>query len=631
MCGIAAVLGSELAVVRTAVERVTAAQAHRGPDDAGVEVLPFGDCFIGLGHRRLSILDLSAAGRQPMTHPRSGACLIFNGEIYNFAILRQELVALGATFRGHSDTEVLLNALERWGRDCLKRLEGMFAFAIVTGNRLLVARDPAGIKPLYIAEIGPTLLIASEVQALLASGLVPAKLDRRGLAGMLAYGAVQQPCTLLRDVRSLPPGCWQEFTARAGGGWTTACPQPYWSFPACRHDLIGEAAVTAVSSTLDAAVRDHLVSDVPVGIFLSSGLDSTLIAGLAARHHPGIRSFTVAFADQPELSEGSLASATALRLGLDHMEISLPAEDVEASVRDWLGALDQPSMDGLNMYVIARAVRQQGIKVALSGLGGDELFGGYPSFHDVPRLQRLLGRLAWMPQFSRQLLAWMGSVGKPAAYAAKLADMFGSNGSLLSLFLHRRRMLSDGQMASLGLDAAELGLTADFQPPETLDDWLLDDTDSIRAISQLESRFYQGNMLLRDADANSMAHGLEVRVPMLDRRLLDLVHSLPGSVRSPPGSPAKHLLRQAGAALLTPEVLGQAKRGFVLPIQRWLLGCLRPVCEQGLTVLKDLGFLRPAGIDALWRGFLAEPDSALWTRAFTLGVLGDYIRRMRGV
>lgn len=631
MCGIAGLIHPNPDVARTALAAMTAAQAHRGPDDEGTAVLPFGTGWLGLGHRRLSILDLSPLGHQPMSDPASGSSVVFNGEIYNFATLRAELEGEGVWFRGRSDTEVLLHALVRWGAAVLPRLEGMYAFAFHDrpGGRLLLARDPAGIKPVYMARVGPALLFASEVRAIRATGLVPDEVDRRGLAGLLAYGAVQHPFTLIRGVTSLPPGSCQEVTVRPDGGWVAAEPEVFWKFPPARADVDGPGAVTLVRETLDAAVRDHLVADVPVGVFLSAGLDSTVVAGLAARHSPRIQGFTVGFSDQPAFSETAAAAETAGRFGMRHVPIDLPASVAEAAAAEWLDRLDQPSVDGLNTYVISQAVRREGIKVALSGLGADELFGGYPSFRDVPRLARLRRRLGWLPAGARRGLAGALAVRRPRAARRKLAEMLTGRPALSALYFRRRRVLSDRELAALGVTPEPLGLTADFQAPGALDG-LPDPADPVRAVSALEARFYQGNMLLRDTDANGMAHGLEIRVPFLDQRLLDRGHALAGPVRLPPGAPGKHLLRQAFPDLLRPELLARPKTGFTLPLRRWMAGPLRGLCEQGLRACADAAGLDPAGVRGVWEEFLAEPDGPQWTRALALVAAGRYLTTPRG-
>jgi asparagine synthase (glutamine-hydrolysing) len=627
MCGIAGLLSPDVEATRSALRPLTLAQAHRGPDDSGETLLPFGRLCLGLGHRRLSILDLSSAGHQPMVHPHTGDVLVYNGEIYNFRALRRDLEALGETFTGHGDTEVLLHALSRWYTDALPRLRGMYALAFyrAAGPSLLLARDPTGIKPLYLSRPDGGLLFASEVRALLASGRLPRTVDPRGVATFLAYGAVQHPLTLVRGVHSLPPGAWQEFTP-ADSTVRASAVHSFWTYPPADPAPAQNEAVSAVRTAVEDAVRDHLVSDVPVSVFLSSGLDSTVVAGVAARHAADLHSFTVSSEVAGNAGEAALAAETARRFGLRHRTIPLPPQEMERAALAWLEGLDQPSIDGLNVYLISRAVRAEGIKVALSGLGGDELFGGYPSFRDVPRLCKLVRALRWLPAAARRSLAGVATIGRSGSFRDKFTDMLSGDASFLSLYLQRRRAMSDDQLASLGADPAALDLTPDFMPAEALTDLPLDEADPVHAVSRLESQFYQGNMLLRDADANSMAHGLEVRVPLLDQGLLEVAHRLPGPTRLPPGAPSKFLLRRAFADLLRPELLGQPKHGFVLPISHWMQGPLREVCEAALASLRDSGVLRPAGITQVWRSFLAEPRSPIWTRALSLCVLGAFLR-----
>jgi asparagine synthase (glutamine-hydrolysing) len=628
VCGIFGVIGPDPELVRTAVRAGTDAMAHRGPDDAGVDAVPFGRGWLGLGHRRLSILDLSAAGRQPMLQATSGCRVVFNGEIYNFRRLRTELERDGDEFQGGSDTEVLLAGLSRYGEAFLDRLEGMYAFAFYDPRAmtLLLARDPAGIKPLYIAETPQGLVFASEVKAILATELIARTLDRRGVAGYLAYGAVQHPLTLFEGVKSIPPGgsiCCRPHET----GKPQQAGRQFWRFPAVDEGGTFESAVDRVHDVVSDAVRDHLVADVPVGVFLSSGIDSTILAGLAAKHSRSIRSFTVVFDDQPDFSEQSLAAESARRFGLDHTEISMPSSAAEAAIGDWFAALDEPSIDGLNVFVISRVVREQGVKVALSGLGSDEQFGGYPSFRDSPRLWRTARWTRPLPSSVRRRLANVATIGRSRAVRLKLHDLLESTGTLRSACLRRRRVLSDLQLIRLGLPAEELGLDRDYLDADALPDVDCDETDAVRVVSHVECRSYQGNTLLRDADANGMAFGLEIRVPFLDRRLMDLVHSLPGPVRFPKGRPGKFLLRQAFGEFLRPEILNQPKKGFTLPIRRWMATSLKPTCERSLETLSDSGVVDPDGITAVWNAFLREPESPMWSRAFALVVLGEFCRR----
>lgn len=640
MCGIAGLIYSDPNAVRAAAARMGAAMRHRGPDDEGFALCPFGSALVGLAHRRLSILDLSPAGRQPMVHEPTGCQIVFNGEIYNYRALRCRLEREGEVFRSGADTEILLAGLARHGTAFLERLDGMFAFCFLDPRTpsLLLARDPLGIKPLYLATFDEVpangasakgalakggFAFASEVRTLLASGLVPKSIDRRGLAGFLAYGAVQHPFTLFEGIRSLPPGTFLEVTATAGG-WSASEPQPFWRYPAVKLGATEHDAVEAVRAILDAAVGDHLMADVPVGVFLSAGIDSTILAGLAARHSPQIRAFTVGFSDNSNLSEMNLAADTAARFGLRHVPIDLTAGEAEAAVAAWLAAADQPSIDGLNTFVISQAVRKHGIKVALSGLGADELFGGYPSFRDVPRLARIARRMAWLPSQVRRGAAVVATAGKPRAVGRKLSDMIDGGGRLAEIYFHRRRLLSDREMENLGMAPWSLGLSADYQQTDVAA--RLDESDAVRAISQLESKFYQGNMLLRDSDVMGMAHGLEIRVPFLDRRLLDTVHSLAGAVRLPRRAPGKHLLRSAFADILRPELTNRPKTGFTLPLAQWMLGPLRGLCEFSLRTCTERAGLSAEAVRRVWDEFVTEPAGPQWTRALALVALGDYLR-----
>jgi len=287
MCGLFGLIHHDGEAVRRALSIGTAALAHRGPDDCGEEIIPFGRGFVGLGHRRLSIVDLSPLGHQPMVHQASGCRIIFNGEIYNFRRLRDELRGDGEVFKGTSDTEVLLAGLTRYGANFLERLEGMYAFAFIDPRSasLMLARDPAGIKPLYVAQTSGTLLFSSETRSILATGLIKPKVDPRGLAGYLAYGAVQHPTTIFQGILSLPPGSCLTIGVRPDGRWGESGDlKTTWCLPPTRTEISEKEALHGIRVTLDMAVKNHLLADVPVSLFLSSGLDSTVLGALAARH-----------------------------------------------------------------------------------------------------------------------------------------------------------------------------------------------------------------------------------------------------------------------------------------------------------------------------------------------------------
>lgn len=633
MCGIAGIVGAPTDHSVRSLQAMVAAQTHRGPDDSGTQIIDLGARRLILGQRRLSILDLSPLGHQPMEHPGSGDVLVYNGELYNYKVLRKRLEAQGVQFRGHSDTEVMLHALVHWGPEVIAEFCGMFALAWFRKSRrsLVLARDPVGIKPLYIARTGEAFLFASEVRAILASGLAPPRINRRGLAGMLAYGAVQDPETIFEGIRSFPAGAFQEIDLASALERDPPPPVRFWKPPAADPSITAQEAAEAVRPLLDSAVREHLVSDVPIGVFLSSGIDSTIIAALAARHAPNLMTYTVGFADNPDLSETAIAARTAARFGLPHTDVQITARDAITSARLWLDALDQPSVDGLNTFIVSAAVKQAGATVALSGLGGDEIFCGYGTFESVPKAFRAMKYLRLFPALPRTLMARLLSRGKNQAIRAKMIDMFQSSGELLDLYFLRRRTLSTPQLQQLGFESGELGLDQHFLPPQALDGLEYSEQFPYAAVSILETRYCAGNMLLRDSDTNGMAHSLEIRVPMFDLRILNYAMSLTVNARMPRRRADKHILRTAFADLLSPEILSQEKRGFGLPIKRWMMTSLRSDCENALETLKSMNVVRRDGIDAVWQSFLQEPESPAWSRAFTLFVLGHYFSRLNTV
>lgn len=544
------------------IARTSRALARRGPDGVGGWISP--DGRVALGHRRLAILDLSAAGAQPMASVDGSCQLILNGEIYNFRQLRAELERDGHTFRSESDTEVIL-ALWRQDRErMLPRLRGMFALALWDGTtgELLLARDPFGIKPLYLSAERGTLRFASQVKALEAGGGISTAIEPAAVAGFLLWGSVPEPWTIRRGVKALPAGSYQ--IARQGDPGT---PVPFAA--AGGETEAGPAAEPGI--LLADSVRAHLVSDVPVAVFLSAGLDSGLLAALAAREArasgaPPPQAFTLSF-DRLEgtpLDEAPLAAEVARTLRLPHTIARVGRGDFLDLWDSALAAMDQPSIDGFNTFVVARAAREAGIKVALSGLGGDELFGSYPSFREVPRLALAapFARLA-----PRELLAaFARRRGQP-----KLAAL-GRTGSGLggAYALRRGLFLAEELPEILGASAAAEALAAYDQAAETakaLADWNPARSSSWSAVHRLETRLYMKNQLLRDSDWASMAHSLELRVPLVDPRL-EAEFAARGF--EPAKSQGKAALVRGVAPELPAALFDRPKSGFYIPVMEWL-------------------------------------------------------------
>jgi asparagine synthase (glutamine-hydrolysing) len=612
MCGIAGVVGYR-ADGRTDEAELLAlrdAQTHRGPDDAGLWLSE--DGRVGLGHRRLSIIDLSPAGHQPMASADGRLRIVFNGEIYNFRELRRELEARGQRFRSSSDTEVVLLGYREWGLGVLERLRGMFAFALwdAAERALLLARDPLGIKPLYYADEGARLLFASEVQALRAA-LRGAELDAEGLARYLLWGSIPAPRTLYAGIRALPPGCF----ARVREGRSEA-PLAYWRL----EDAFGRAqamspaeAAEQLRGALADSARAHLVADVPVGAFLSGGVDSSALVGLLSAHAAALRTVTLSF-DVAELDEGAFAREAARLYATDHREIPLRIEEIRDRLPAAIRALDQPSVDGINTYFVAEAAVRAGLKVAVSGVGGDELFGGYASFARVPRLRRLRGALAAPPL--RPL------VGPAAALAdalprfrlrARLSNALRFASDDAGAYFAERALMTPAEVRALlapelsdalGDPVADLRRRVDVSklPPE-------------ERVSALELSQYLGTQLLRDTDAVSMRHSLEVRTPLVDRELLLAACRVPAALRR--AGPAKRNLREAPSPPLPEALWKRPKQGFTLPFERWL----RTAAIQ--PRLPEHPWLRPAALREVLEAF--RRGRLHFSRVWALHVLSEFI------
>ena len=608
---------------------------HRGPDDEGYEERPLGRhddkrSTLGLGFRRLSILDLSPAGHQPMVNPATGDCLIFNGEIYNFVELRSRLRAEGVEVNSSGDTEVLLKALSQWGERALEELDGMFAIAFydARNGRVLLARDHLGIKPLYIAQSRGAVVFASEIRAVLASGLVSNELDPAGIATMLAYGSPQDPLTVLKDVRSFPPGscCW--FTADAAMTLEPPTPKRYWNFPPVSAPVSERDALEKISSLLDSAVRDQMLSDVPLGVFLSAGIDSGALATLAHRLSPLLRTHCVGFMSGAEVDERQAAAATAAAIGSQHSQTVLTDAQIRMFWHQWLDAADRPGVDGLNTYIVCAAIKQAGMTVALSGCGADEIFGGYAYFQQLPALYQRLRYFAALPSALRRSLAYAVGGLASSNRRERAVDLVSQLDSPLDVLLWRRRIFSTSQLADLCGRPGELGLSPHYLPlaeQQRLDAEARIDT--FQSLSRAECRLYLSNTVLRDVDVNSMAHSLEVRVPYLSRQLVDYTASLPGSMHQPAGGSPKHLLRQIGRDLLPPTVFTRPKTGFCLPIAEWMLGPNRDSCAAAVDAVATCPMFNAGAVRSLWNDFVAHPTRCYWNRPLALVTLGNHLMR----
>ena len=560
MCGIAGYLDQHSSVNDRArrLEALQHALLHRGPDDQGLWSSASG--IANFVHTRLSILDLSAAGHQPMSLPDGRLTITFNGEIYNFRELRSDLEGDGVSFRTATDTEVILRLYEKHGAAVVGKLRGMFAFAIwdERDQTCFLARDPLGIKPLYYSRAGGVFAFASELRALQQAGFAGTDVHAGALASYFETGSVAEPLTLMRDVRCLEAGhslLWKKGIVEKRCDWQIRfCPKP-----------VGKReAVARLREALVDTVRRHFVSDVPVGIFLSGGVDSTGLVALA--RHVGIRdisTFSIGV-DDPALDESKLAHRSARHFGTDHHEHRLGGEEGKVRFEKFVRHIDQPSIDGFNTYVVSSFAREHGLKVVLSGLGSDELFGGYPSFTQVPRLVLAARMLDLMPGLRHHVGLRMESGSHSHRMRRMGAFLQGENcvpnayAAFRGIFSRRAARILAARYAGVPLaeflNASQTETPPPGHAPTTLDE-----------VSVCELSRYMRNQLLKDSDVMSMTHGLELRVPFVDRAFFDSVSDIPASIRLQRGK--KFLL--AAVPEIPDWISNQPKRGFLFPYQAW--------------------------------------------------------------
>jgi asparagine synthase (glutamine-hydrolysing) len=619
------------------------ALSHRGPDGEGFWEASSKDDGWGvmLAHRRLSILDLSNAASQPMVDPSTGDVIVLNGEIYNYVELRNRLISAGHNFQSTGDTAVMLRALSLDGQRAIKTLRGMFAFAFwnVNDRSLVIARDPLGIKPLYIARNRDSngrwsLAFASEVRAILASGLLGTpKLNPLAAASVVWNGFMVAPQTAVQQIESLMPGEFRVYDSRGN----ERDRQAYW-VPAQRGQT-APIEEEELAQVLQESVRLHLASDVPLGVFLSGGVDSSAVANLAQKTAGNrISTFTLNF-DEAEFSEGQIARRVAAAIGTQHQELVLTEAQFIAQLDSALDSLDQPTFDALNSYYMSHAVRQAGFKVALVGSGGDELFGGYASFRDLPKLMRWSRFARWIPTGLRVAMGQaVASAMQPSRAAfppqtrwAKLPDMVACSDDPLALYQlayalfvpSSQRQLLGGRLDSALMDGLPAAMRTRLRSK-------IDANEILPAIGLLERTLFLGERLLRDTDAASMSASIEIRLPLVDQVLVENVERLPSGNRFEPVG-RKSALRRIGLRGLDSALFERPKAGFVLPYDRWLRSGLGKMIDG---TLRDPAAIKPTGLEPqvvarLWQAFLDGAPGLYWSRIWAIYVFIRWCHRHR--
>ncbi len=621
MCGITGIVGHHInnPTYHSAIKKMNEAIAHRGPNSEGL----WNDEHCFLGHRRLSIIDLSEAGNQPFISQDGRYILVYNGELYNYMDIKHELQRaehgtkhLPYIFKTDTDTEVLLAAYIRWGIDCVNRFNGMFAFSIwdTVEQKLVIARDRMGIKPLYYHFKDNVLSFASEIRAIIHSGLIDKKINLKSVAEYLQYATVHAPNTILQDVFMLMPGHALELK----DGELKI--HQYWNindFTKSKEELSYKETCKKVNELLTASVERRLVADVPFGAFLSGGIDSSAIVGLMSKvSSEKVQTFNVSF-DESEFSEAKYAKQIAEKFNTEHHEIKLTPNDFLKQLPEALNAIDHPSGDGPNSYIVSKATKQAGITMALSGLGGDELFAGYDVFKRYYELEKK-GWLNIVP--GKGIAGKLLAAKKKSVQGDKMAEILNLdtiNG--FNAYPINRKLFNQNDYKALLRDHynADNFIKNVIKKSET------DKTHILSRVSLFEIQTYMQNVLLRDADQMSMAVALEVRVPFLDYKLVEFVLCVNDNDKYP--HTPKKLLTDSLGDLLPDNIVNRPKMGFTLPWKEWLKGELKDFCEKNIVQFSKRSFVNKDAVLSTWNRFLNNDPKITWSRVWHIVILNNWI------
>ncbi|MEO8583055.1 MAG: asparagine synthase (glutamine-hydrolyzing) [Flavitalea sp.] len=616
MCGIAGIVSFELKLEKKGlIEKMTSCLDHRGPDATGF----FEDRIVALGHKRLSIIDLSLGANQPMDDVTSRYKIIFNGEIYNFREIRKLLPDY--PFKTNSDTEVILAAFIKWGSACLQRLVGMYAFAIwdTELSQLFIARDRFGVKPLYYFKSEKIFLFSSEIRSLLSSGVVPRKLNSIAVSEFLQFGSVGDTNTIIENICSLEAGMY--MTVDKSGVqkkryWTLAQKNPGIDFKNYVE------VKSRVRELLDKSVARRMISDVPIGAFLSGGIDSSAIVGLMAKHsNEKINTFTVAFKER-EFDESKYAEQVSKKFNTQHNNLLIEAKTFLNELLPALDAMDSPTGDGVNSYVVAKAIRNTGITVALSGVGGDELFAGYPLFFHYLKIMK--AKPLWKKTKVFRNLAVVALKNSASSKRNRVSQFLQSKEADIHHFYPAFRQIISQQMLSRFTNLPVNGisfLSKDFSDRSEI-------IDALPLLSQISVAEYSGytrNTLLKDMDQMSMAVSLEIREPFFDHELVEFVLQVPDAQKFP--SYPKKLLVDSLEGLIPEEIIHRKKQGFLFPWNKWMKEDLVGFCDKYIRDISKREFINEKALLSYWGKFLKSDPSVRWMEIWLFIVLEYWLQK----
>lgn len=617
MCGINGIIGLSAEESKPLIQKMNDRLAHRGPNDEGL----FAEDGIALGHRRLSIIDLSSAGHQPMEYDTSNYAIVFNGELYNFKEIKNEIQKKDASviFKTNTDTEVILAAYKTWGTDCIHHFNGMFAVAIYdkVKQQVFFARDRIGKKPLYYFQKENLFLFSSEIRSLLSTNMIYKQIDKESLADFLRYQTVHAPKTIIKDVHMLMPGHFATYNIIKN----TFSPTSYWNIFKKHHPTTIKNYTEIcddIHSLLLNSVKRRLIADVPFGAFLSGGIDSSAVVALMTQVSTApVKTFAVTF-DEKQFDESTYSNLIAKRFNTVHHEIKLSVDDFKTELPNALNALDHPSGDGPNTYVVTKHTKEAGVTMALSGLGGDELFAGYEIFTRTINLKNYQW-LNYIPASMKSSLGYMMKTFKPGVSSEKIKQLLkGGKLNFQSTYHLSRQVLLDEQILKL--------LHSDALPANAAKNIIaaIEPNDKILSqVSIAEMATYMQNVLLRDTDQMSMAHALEVRVPFLDHELIEYVFALPDSFKYP--VTPKKLLVDSLKGLLPNEIIDRPKMGFTFPWSTWMKNELKGFCEERIHSIANRSVFNKNEVLKLWEHFLNDDPKVTWSRVWCLIVLENWL------
>ncbi|MFN8358265.1 MAG: asparagine synthase (glutamine-hydrolyzing) [Spirosomataceae bacterium] len=613
MCGIAGIVNLPQEQSRPLIEQMTYDLRHRGPDAGAV----FVEDGIALGHRRLSIIDLSTGANQPFWDYTRRYVIVFNGEIYNYQEVRAKL---NYSWQTTSDTEVILASYLTWGVECLQHLNGMFALAIwdTLDKRLFLARDRLGVKPLYYAYSKKSFIFCSEIRAILNTGLVERNLNTSHLADYLSAMAIKTPHTIIEGIQQLLPGEYALFEEK------TLHREQYWDLIDAAKRVLEpnpiayEGLTHHVRHLFEQAVQSRMVADVPVGAFLSGGVDSSAIVALMSQYSTApINTFSIVFSDK-KFDESVYAQQIATQYQTNHHELLLEPTEVLTMLEEYFEKMDSPTVDGLNTYIVSKLVAKTGIRVAMSGLGGDELFAGYVGFKRFQQSQQYF-QLLRLP-FCRQVIRCLHCMF-PIRSINKLYDFATTKQwDLVNFYRTSRSIYLQKESTAILNDHQNLSPSSWSK----LDSVSLKDYDSLSQYSIAELCNYTLDVLLKDTDQMSMAWGLEVREPFFDYYLVDFVLRIPDHYKQK-GDYPKSLFIDAIKDLLPPTIIHRPKKGFSFPWDKWIREDIKSYCEQAIFNLAKRPFFKEKAIKTLWGNFLQKKQGIIWVHVWALVVLEKWL------